>query len=81
VTSNSAWKSSIVTVATELKKYLYCEHVLQLYYAMFYILNSYIYIYIYIYIVYDRVCGLVVRVLGYRSGDPGSIPGTSRKKK
>jgi hypothetical protein len=29
----------------------------------------------------DRLCGLVVRVLGYRSGDPGSIPGTTRKKK
>jgi hypothetical protein len=29
---------------------------------------------------YDRLCGLVVRVLGYRSGDPGSIPGTTRKK-
>jgi hypothetical protein len=27
-----------------------------------------------------RFCGLVVRVLGYRSGDPGSIPGTTRKK-
>jgi hypothetical protein len=26
----------------------------------------------------DRLCGLVVRVLGYRSGGPGSIPGTSR---
>jgi hypothetical protein len=25
-------------------------------------------------------CGLVVRVLGYRSGGPGSIPGTIRKK-
>jgi hypothetical protein len=23
---------------------------------------------------------LLVRVLGYRSGDPGSIPGTTRKK-
>jgi hypothetical protein len=30
--------------------------------------------------VYDRLCGLVVRVLGYRSGGPGSIPGTARKK-
>jgi hypothetical protein len=29
---------------------------------------------------FDRLCGLVVRVLGYRSGGPGSIPGTSRKK-
>jgi hypothetical protein len=29
----------------------------------------------------DRFCGLVVRVLGYRSGGPGSIPGTTRKKK
>jgi hypothetical protein len=31
--------------------------------------------------IYDRLCGLVVRVLGYRSGGPGSIPGTNRKKK
>jgi hypothetical protein len=29
----------------------------------------------------DSLCGLVVRVLGYRSGGPGSIPGTTRKKK
>jgi hypothetical protein len=29
----------------------------------------------------DRLCGLVVRVLGYRSGGPGSVPGTTRKKK
>jgi hypothetical protein len=28
----------------------------------------------------DRLCGLVVRVLGYRSGDPGSIPVTTRKE-
>jgi hypothetical protein len=28
-----------------------------------------------------RLCGLVVRVLGYRSGGPGSIPGTTRVKK
>jgi hypothetical protein len=28
----------------------------------------------------DRLCGLVVRVFGYRSGGPGSIPGTTRKK-
>jgi hypothetical protein len=26
----------------------------------------------------DRLCGLVVRVLGYRSGGPGSIFGTTR---
>jgi hypothetical protein len=26
----------------------------------------------------DRLCGLVVRVLGYRLGDPGSIPSTTR---
>jgi hypothetical protein len=26
----------------------------------------------------DRLCGLVVRVLSYRSGGPGSIPGTAR---
>jgi hypothetical protein len=29
----------------------------------------------------DSLCGLVVRVLGYRSEGPGSIPGTTRKKK
>jgi hypothetical protein len=29
----------------------------------------------------DRLCGLVIRVLGYRSGGPGSIPGTTRIKK
>jgi hypothetical protein len=28
----------------------------------------------------DRLCALVVRVLAYRSGGPGSIPGTTRKK-
>jgi hypothetical protein len=34
------------------------------------------------YIVYilDRFCGLVVRVVGYRSGGPGSIAGTAQKK-
>jgi hypothetical protein len=30
---------------------------------------------------FDRLCGLVVGVLGYRSGGPGSIPGTTRKRK
>jgi hypothetical protein len=29
----------------------------------------------------DCLYGLVVRVLGYRSGGPGSITGTTRKKK
>jgi hypothetical protein len=29
----------------------------------------------------DRLCGLVVRVLGYRSGGQGSIPGTTKKKR
>jgi hypothetical protein len=28
----------------------------------------------------DHLCGPVVRVLGYRFGGPGSIPGTTRKK-
>jgi hypothetical protein len=32
-------------------------------------------------VLFDRLCGLVVRVLGYRSGGPGSIPGTTTKKK
>jgi hypothetical protein len=28
----------------------------------------------------SNLCGLVVRVHGYRSGGPGSIPGTTKKK-
>jgi hypothetical protein len=28
----------------------------------------------------DHLCGLVVRVLSYRFGGPGSITGTTRKK-
>jgi hypothetical protein len=28
----------------------------------------------------DRFYGLVIRVLGYRSGGTGSIPGTTKKK-
>jgi hypothetical protein len=31
------------------------------------------------YPIFDRLCSLVVRVLGYRSGGPGSIPGTTTK--
>jgi hypothetical protein len=34
-----------------------------------------------LYKVQTGLCGLVVRVLGYRSGGPGSIPGTTMKKK
>jgi hypothetical protein len=37
--------------------------------------------YYYYYYYYESLCGLVVRVLGYRSGGPGSILGTTRKKK
>jgi hypothetical protein len=37
----------------------------------FFLNISEIYIYIYIYIYIDRLCGLVVRVPGYRSGGPG----------
>jgi hypothetical protein len=33
------------------------------------------------FLVKDRLCGLVVRVLGYRFGDPGSTPGITRTKK
>jgi hypothetical protein len=29
----------------------------------------------------ERLCGLVATFLGYRSGGPGSIPGTTRIKK
>jgi hypothetical protein len=37
-------------------------------------------LYTHIYIYIDRLCGLVIKVLGYRSGGPGSILGTTRKK-
>jgi hypothetical protein len=35
---------------------------------------------VYIYI-FDRLCGLLVSALSYRSGGPGSIHGTNQKKK
>jgi hypothetical protein len=35
----------------------------------------------YLLVKHDCLCGLLVRVLGYRSGGLGSIPGTTRKKK
>jgi hypothetical protein len=38
-------------------------------------------LYYIVYYNYERLCVLVVRVLGYRSGGPGSIPGATRKKK
>jgi hypothetical protein len=40
-----------------------------------------VYINIYIGGNVDRLCGLVVRVLGYRSGGPDSIPGTNQEIK
>jgi hypothetical protein len=43
-------------------------------------LSTYINDFIYTYVFNDRLCGLVVRVLSYRSGGPGSIPGTTRKE-
>jgi hypothetical protein len=43
----------------------------------FLILDCLIYI---TFITLDSLCGLVVRVLGYRSGGPGSIPDTTKKK-
>jgi hypothetical protein len=33
-----------------------------------------------VYAISDRLCDLVVTVLGHRSGGPGSIPDTTRKK-
>jgi hypothetical protein len=39
-----------------------------------------LYNFVLVYMRPDRLCGLVVRVLGYRSGGPGLIPGTTRKK-
>jgi hypothetical protein len=49
---------------------LLCQNKIQIYF-LFVILLALI----------DRLCGLVVRVLGYRSRGPGSIPGSTRKKK
>jgi hypothetical protein len=39
--------------------------------------STFVFVYPYL-LLYDSLCGLVVRVLGYRSGGPGSIPGTTR---
>jgi hypothetical protein len=35
----------------------------------------------YVGVIVGCLCGLVVRVLGYKSGGPGLIPGTTRKRK
>jgi hypothetical protein len=65
------WLSETLGLSIKLLQYIQCTYRIQ-----------HIYIYIYIYRMgHDRLCGLVVRVLGYRSGVPGSIPGTTRKKK
>jgi hypothetical protein len=37
-------------------------------------------IYLIISLLMNRLCGLVVTVLGYISGGPGSIPGTTTKE-
>jgi hypothetical protein len=47
---------------------------------LFYDNLNYILIYNFNIVIYDLLCGLVVRVLGYRSGGPGSIPDTTKKK-
>jgi hypothetical protein len=44
-----------------------------------FIIKLYYYYYYYM-IINDCLCGLVVRVLDLRSGGPGPIPGTTRKK-
>jgi hypothetical protein len=52
---------------------------IQIYLQFVYI--SIAYNFVMYYTAIDRLCGLVVRVLGYRSGGPGSIPGTPKNKK
>jgi hypothetical protein len=37
-------------------------------------------VFVLLWLLNDRLCGLVVRVLGYRYGGPVSIHGTTRKK-
>jgi hypothetical protein len=43
--------------------------------SSFVIINTYDWVFV------DRLCGLVVRILGYGFAGPGSIPGTTKKKK
>jgi hypothetical protein len=38
-----------------------------------------VFVYLFAIVLIDRLCGLVVRVIGCRSGGPGSIPGTIKK--
>jgi hypothetical protein len=42
--------------------------------------NATTFYFLLLFILVDRLGGLVVRVLGYKSGGPGSITGTTRKK-
>jgi hypothetical protein len=44
------------------------------------VISTSIHIFFFVQWLFDRLCGLMVRVLGYRAGGPGSIPGTTRKK-
>jgi hypothetical protein len=44
-------------------------------------MNSKVKVKLSLYLTNDCLCGLVVRVLGYRFGGPGSIPGITRKEK
>jgi hypothetical protein len=54
-----------------------CEQLPQQWHS--FLLSVTIYNYDTLRLIFDRLCGLVVRVLGNRSGGPGSIPGTTRK--
>jgi hypothetical protein len=64
-----------------LKMVIYKNAVIPYFNILFKIVNTISYKFTSDVLLYDRLCGLVVRVLGYRSGGPGSIPGTTRKKK
>jgi hypothetical protein len=71
------------------KRFLMQSLSLSLHICLYACTNKYTYVYSYIriYIIIhvciceDRLCGLVVRVLGYRAGGLCLIPGTARKKK
>jgi hypothetical protein len=77
-TDHSHW----ITSVNERFIYRVCSMILLSKNLIFiFILGAQIVIYTYILSAWvDHLCGLLVRVLGYRSGGPGSIPGTTKKK-
>jgi hypothetical protein len=72
-----------VTISTELYQLQppYIENKLKISINGIDFLRNKYFVYSGLHTICDRLCGLVVRVLGYRSGGTSSIPGATRKKK